>query len=747
MDYKKELDKLTDNQREAVFDESNVCLVNANVGSGKTTVLISKIIYLHYVKQIDYCDMVVLTFTNKAANEIKERLTMLEENLNMEDLRFFGTFHSVALYLLRELLMVDQLGYQKDFFVIEPDEEVDIALRIIQEEKLKIKYKNRLKKRLEQERVSRYQDDLIELRERLQKEKVSQNKMTFSDLLLNTVHLLKEASITPKWVIIDEVQDSDKMQLEFIDALMNKNTRIFAVGDPNQVIYSWRGSAFNVFYTLKDRYQARELSLSVNFRSNISILEVAKCFLQNGGRLTGNRERGNKIIVKRQYDSFQEACYLADRIKEIHDTGIPYKEIAIFYRLQNQSTILENVFSKNGIPFDVSLKKTIQDIPVLNWTMKLLRFAMNEKDISSGIYVLSHKDYGERITEKAAAKLLKGCSDMSHLNHGDMFSIDLNFAEKEDFFEESLLQRMLSFRKRFSKVEIPEVDEIYQYFSFDTHLHPTAASYQEDKELVKELLRTLITYINEHKMSFLEGLQDFINSSSLYGVNILNKDINNEADTVKLMTLHASKGLEFSYVFIIGVNNGLIPLQAKSFEEEDEERRLLFVGITRAKDNLELSYYTNPDTYRTMAGESRFIRMIPKHLIESDDIERESVNLQELKRQILAEKNVKMDMIKNSDNSTKTLLEDNEVDVEDNQVEDSEVQVEKMNEEVEVREIHSTHNGNELLTPNELPVRKVSHAKYGIGTVTREDDLMITVLFKAYGKKEFMKAFSELKEE
>lgn len=720
MDYEKELERLTNNQREAVFDESNVCIVNANVGSGKTTVLISKIIYLHYEKHIDYRDMVVLTFTNKAANEIKERLSVLEEKLNIEELRFFGTFHSVALYFLREILQVEQLGYRKDFLVIEPEEELDIALQIIQDEKLTIKYKNRLKKRLEQEQVSRYQDDLAKLKELLQKEKVKQNKMSFSDLLINAIHLINEQSITHQWIIIDEVQDCDEIQLEFIDTLKKAKTRIFAVGDPNQVIYSWRGSALNVFYTLKQKYQARELSLPVNYRSNTSILAVAKCFLQNGSPLTGIRETGNKIVVKQQYDSFQEACYLADKIKEIYETGIPYREIAIFYRLQNQSAIIENVFSKNGIPFEVSLKKTIQDIPVLNWVMKLLRFSMNETDISSGIFVLSNKDYGERITEKAAAKLVKECEGISHLKEGDEGHRKPGLERKE-----ALLGKMLDFRREFTREITPDESELYQYFSFDTHLHPTAASFQEDAEAVKALLHIIVTYIVEKNVSFLEGLRDFINSSALYGVNILQRDINSESDSVKLMTLHASKGLEFSYVYIIGVNYGLIPLQGKSFEDEDEERRLFFVGITRAKDNLELSYYTNPETYRTIGGESRFIRMIPSHLIQSDGKEHVNVNLQELKKQILAEKN-----------SVKLSIGNDDKVVELQSV-----------EEKEIEKIDISGESVEIVTCMNLEVRQVSHAKYGVGTVIREDDIMITVRFEGYGEKEFIKAFSELKED
>jgi len=675
MRYEKELEKLNEYQKEAVLDESNACVVNADVGSGKTTVLISKILYLHHAKNVSYEDMVVLTFTNKAANEIKERLIRSDSTIEMEELEGFGTFHSVALHLLKAILSVEKIGYTKDFLVIEPEEELDIAMQIIHEEKLLIKYKNRLKKRLEQvmfleleeQKISKYNDDIFKLAQLLKEEKKRQNKMSFLDLLQNANLLLEDYKIKPKWIIIDEVQDSDKLQLRFIDKLKNSNTRLFVVGDPNQVIYSWRGSSLSMIFTLKHKYNAKELSLPINYRSSSSILEAAKCFMENGHSLIGSREPGNKIVVKNQYDPFNEACYLVDKIREIHGLGVLYKEIAIFYRLQSQSQVFEDVFRKNEIPYEVSLKKRIRDIPVLNWVIKLFRFSVNQNDLSSGIYVLSNKDYGEKITETEARKIVKD-----------------HVADKSKLFV-----KMQEFISKCS--EIIKATEIYDYFEFDKYIRPTASTYREDKDSICTLLDIIMEYMKEKQMTFLEGFTDFINSSSLYGVNILQKDINSDIDSVKLMTLHASKGLEFSYVFIIGVNYGLIPLQTRGMEEE-EERRLFFVGITRAKDNLELSYYTNPDYQRSTPGESKYINMIPARLIQNDGVKSGTVNLHELKKQIQEAKG----------------------------------------EEASVEPV------------NQIFVKQVSHKKYGIGKVLKEDDTMIQVEFENYGVKEFIKAFSEL---
>ena len=263
MDFKEEWNWLNSYQMEAVTDENDACIVNANVGSGKTTVLIAKILYLHYEKKIPLEKMVVLTFTNKAAGEIIERLKKKEPELTEEQVQFFGTFHSVAMRMLKNTLLQAKAEngeiahtvenssmvpeeWTSEFEIIDPDEEQELALCLIAEYSLKVKYKNRLKKRLEQEYpnykaekvTSRYKDELFRLYPLLQKEKKKENKMSFSDLLEEGTRLLKMGKNSrPEWIIVDEVQDSDRSQLEFLEALKGPETKIFAVGDPNQVIY------------------------------------------------------------------------------------------------------------------------------------------------------------------------------------------------------------------------------------------------------------------------------------------------------------------------------------------------------------------------------------------------------------------------------------------------------------------------------------------------------------------------------
>lgn len=183
--------------------------------------------------------------------------------------------------------------------------------------------------------------------------------MTYEELILHTGQLLQSHPeiLRPLWLIIDEVQDCDQSQLDLLDSLMGKDSHLFAVGDPNQVIYSWRGSAFQIFFQLKNRYQAMELSLPINYRSSGTILSAARRFLQNGSTLEGVKSEGGKVQIRKQYDPFQEAEDLAARIRELHMQGIPYHEIGILYRLQNQSALLEQVLTRNGIPVHVAVKE------------------------------------------------------------------------------------------------------------------------------------------------------------------------------------------------------------------------------------------------------------------------------------------------------------------------------------------------------------------------------------------------------
>lgn len=706
--HTEEFCRLNEYQKAAVLDESPACVVNANVGSGKTTVLIGKILYLHLDRNVPLEKMTVLTFTNKAADEIVERLRKIKPDIAPDQVQGFGTFHSVALRMLKNSHPVEEAGWTKEFTVMDPDEETDLAMKIIQEHGLKVKYKNRLKKRLEQEyqnwlagkAESRYRDDLYRLYPLLEEEKKRQNKMSFADLLRVSTELLRlknaepggehseedsDRSSGPAWILVDEVQDSDALQLEFLDSLRGKGcetkdnpaekpAKIFAVGDPNQVIYSWRGTGDNMFYLIKHRFGAKELTLPVNYRSNASILAAANRFLQFGNRIQGTREEEQRITVRNHYDPFQEAEYLAEKIQTLHRNGKSYREIAVFYRLQSQSGILEKVFDRYGIPYELSVKKTLKDIPVLDWLVKVLRVSVNPADTQMAAEVLADPGYGE----------------------------------------ESMYLRMTEFSVETGKRESVSAGELFAYFGLREALHPSSAGYQEDERIVMDFLEKMCASCNKETENgagdFNSAVREFVNSSALYGMKTEPDEKDREAspDKVNLMTLHASKGLEFDTVFIIGVNQGMIPLRCKDFEQEEEERRLFFVGITRAENNLELSWYTNPGEPGAVGEPSRYLRMIPEQLLnregsgktesersgESEGRDGRKSDLHQLRKQVQEQIRLKRESVQKKEKEPKVI--------------------------------------------------RVRHRKYGEGILISEDDMMIEAEFRGYGRKKFLKAFGEV---
>ena len=750
-----DLNKLNPYQKEAVLDESPACLVNANVGSGKTTVLTAKVRYLCEQKGVAPKDLMVLTFTNKAANEIWERL----ENLTgkEEDL-WFGTFHSVALRMLQTILPVEELGYTKEFQVCIPEEEMQMAQQLITEQNLQIKYKNRLKKRLDQSRQKSgrkpkdYGDDFERLCTLLEEEKKKQNKMTYEELILHTGQLLQSHPeiLRPLWLIIDEVQDCDQSQLDLLDSLMGKDSHLFAVGDPNQVIYSWRGSAFQIFFQLKNRYQAMELSLPINYRSSGTILSAARRFLQNGSTLEGVKSEGGKVQIRKQYDPFQEAEDLAARIRELHMQGIPYHEIGILYRLQNQSALLEQVLTRNGIPVHVAVKEKMEDIPVVQWFFHVLRFCVNHSDTTSGVESLCNKTYGEGwATKKALQQIRRWETEETLPKDSPLFSGMVNV--QEDVFVTE------------------ETDQLWEMFSLDRYLMPSRAGYREDKVRimgifvgirekgsVREFLNDVALYgipllysvgktnpvaenqITEDLTTNCSNTEDFDGKEQTY-IGIVKKEkFREEAeDAVQLMTLHASKGLEFTCVFIIGVNDGLLPLRGTGFEQEDEERRLFFVGMTRAKEQLELSYYTSPDGYGILPGPGKYLKMFPKDLIEGLDEPKyaegsAAEHLQAMKRQILQAREERTLQMPEEDFRTISP----EIDVEKPDTDPC------RHEEKEENSAKSATNHTDADSAANQP--RVAHEKYGVGTVISENEDTITIRFDDYGEKELLKMFTVL---
>lgn len=632
--------KLNKYQQKAIFTNNKKTLVSAMVGSGKTTVLVHKVLYLHFIKKVPLDRMAVLTFTNKAANVIKERIMTFYMQSNdscAPDFSLFGTFHSVARNILKNSNKLADLGYTSDFTIMDEDEKKEFYLRIADELYLNVKYRNKINKRIERyldnllkvkQQKTLYgnmknEDDLKKLIEIGGERKKQNNVMDFDDLINNANLVLShpESNFHPEWIVVDEFQDCNFKQIEMIMNMANDSTLIFAVGDANQLIYTWRGSDLSIFYDFKLN-ECKEHSLPINYRSTSNILDVAKFLISYDTKeLRGTRKLGSPVFLINHYDSNQEAIYLANTIKILSRKGVPFREVAILFRTKRQSQIFETVFEREAIPFEVSTRQTFRDIPSLHWLTQLLKACLNKQDLNSIYDAICNENYGIVEPSKALLKKYKASMDKSDAradlekfiewlsadtNNGDDF---LNFATK-----------MLQFVDWLENKTYTEIPNIFDYFELSTNLMPTSINYSKDVGLVKKFLEEVSKYVQlsydtDIKSSFLAAISEM----SLGGYQTIGETIDPNSEKVKLLTMHSAKGLEFRYVFISGANNGLIPLKYANItpEQIEEEKRLFFVAITRAKDYLEISYHTEPEGWNSSPEPSIYLDEIPKDLLKS----------------------------------------------------------------------------------------------------------------------------------
>lgn len=475
-------------QLAAVLSDEESLLVRAPVGSGKTTVLCHKVLYLHFVCGVPLRQMVVLTFTNRAAAEIRARLEAIAERpLPREELWLIGTFHGVARALLSRVLPVGQLGYGADFTVLDQTEQEELLTELIRSHRLRIGRRSTLRQRLRElgDGQAEKGGDLARLATLLTQEKKRRNAMDFDDLIAHATALLPElgaasfrsghtdgldgdlaersadpgAPLPPRWLIVDEMQDCEPRELALLQRLRGATTRFFAVGDPHQAIYGFRGSAPEVFSQAEAAFRCRSLALPRNYRSTRTIVDGARAVLglqpaasRGAAGLSATRSFGEPLLVRRHHDPISEALYLTDRIAELHRSGVPYRELAVLFRLRAQAEPIRAALTARQIP----------------------------------------------------------CSESE-----------------------------------------PEAEEA--------------------------------------------------------------------GDAVRLLTLHAAKGLEFRQVFLSGINDGLLPLGHRfDIGADAEERRLLFVGLTRARDRVEISYHSRPHEAFASAEPSPYLACIPAALVTWD---------------------------------------------------------------------------------------------------------------------------------
>lgn len=627
----KALETLNEYQLQAVFSTDTKILLSAMVGSGKTTVLTHKILYLHFIKGIPLSEMVVLTFTNKAAREIRERILSFYKDLEAlqpEELRYFGTFHSVARQLIKEHPLLKKLGFTPSFSIMDKEAKEEFLQRLILSYELDVKYQNKLDQRLKLYRNEKQilyanmknEDDLPQLLNISRKEKQANNLMDFDDLISIVNWLLKqECPLNQKWIIVDEFQDCNSEQVQLLNYLSVKNSSFFAVGDPNQSIYAWRGSTDQIFESYIADSNCTLMHLPLNYRTSGQLLNAAACLLnEEYNDLQATRTAGHKLRLVHHFDDNQEAFYYARQFKNLHAKGTPWEQIAILFRTRQQISIFESIFQKEGVPFQLISKNNLKDYPALFWLKKVLLSSLQPNDLDSILSVFTSNDFG---CLKKGKALLKAFNKFDHEKtyHSkiESFTAFLQLKYPKEMAHIKLAHALLNFHEQ--GLNTNSNINLYSYLNLDHLLKPTSVLYNQHMHQVKQALEELNLYIqNQSFGNYIEAYQAAMGQVSLEGHFQINTGLKKTEEGVRLLTIHAAKGLEFDHVYLSGANSGLIPLNRKNGGPKHlrEEKRLLFVALTRAKNNMEISWHSQSAAWNAEEGPSYFLNVIPSALIE-----------------------------------------------------------------------------------------------------------------------------------
>lgn len=634
MDY---LNTLNDEQKKAVMHLNGPCLVLAGAGSGKTRVLTTRIAYL-IDNGIPSYNILAITFTNKAAKEMKERV----ETLVPGNYAFLGTFHSLGVRILRE--NSKECGLESNFTILDSDDVLSLIKRIMKNKAIDPKelapsyVRNRISFIKNENLSPREIDNLfntisekrvLDIYQTYQELIHKNNSVDFDDLLVLPVELFKKyPEILDKYqekfkyILVDEYQDTNEVQYQFNKLLASKYRNLFVVGDANQSIYGFRNANFrNILNFEKDYKDAYVVTLESNYRSTNNILECANCVIRN------NKERKELNLkgtigdgVKTQYITCEngkmEALTIIDEIKKLYNQGYDYKDIGILYRTNGQSRLLEEVFLKENIPYNVVgayyfyQRKEIKDL------LSYLKLINNQNDDIALRRVINEPKRG--IGEKAIENLSNEATRLG----SSMF--DAISKGKELAFKDLILD-MIKAQDNLSLTEF--IDYVIDKSGMKESL-TSEKSLENDLRLDNlEEFKSVTASFEERTGSV--NLSDFLEEISLVADISEHKE---EKDAVTLMTIHSAKGLEFDCVFLCGMEEGIFPHQNSfgSDAEIEEERRLCYVGITRARKVL---YLTNAHS-RILYGReqvnppSRFIKEIDKDLL---DVKVKSMGLEHLR--------------------------------------------------------------------------------------------------------------------
>ncbi len=622
------LDTLNDRQKEAVLYNEGPLLIIAGAGAGKTKTLTTKIAYLIEENDVLPSNILAITFTNKAAKEMKDRIIRLIGSIGYQIQT--STFHSFGLKLLKE--NYERLGFDKNFVIMDSDDSLTIVKKILKAMDLDPKIynprairnkisscKNELisPKAYSRYTVSPYEEIVCKVYEKYQEKLIKNNAVDFDDLLILPIKLFEENKDILekyqeqfKYILIDEYQDTNEAQYKLTKMLSEKYRLITCVGDDSQSIYSFRGANYkNILNFEKDYKDAKTILLEQNYRSTSYILNAANDVIKNNKmkkekNLWTSRGEGNKVKYYRALSESDEAYYVVKGIKQAISNGNNYDDIAVLYRTNAQSRNLEEAMLKENIPYRVVgsfyfySRKEIKDL------LAYLRLIHNEKDNISLLRVINTPKRG--IGLKTIENLTKKADE-----------------ENISIYEAITSGKELEFKKIIEKLK--EVSENVTLTELiDKILTGTGIKEELEKEedITSEVRLENLEEFKSITKSFEEregliSLEDFLLEISLVSDAEEYKD---DTNRVSLMTVHSVKGLEYKDVFIVGMEEGIFPHMNSLMEssEIEEERRLAYVAITRAKDNLTIINARR----RTLFGReqvnppSRFISEISTDLLD-----------------------------------------------------------------------------------------------------------------------------------
>jgi DNA helicase-2/ATP-dependent DNA helicase PcrA len=619
--------KLNQEQQQAATYGQGAVLVLAAAGSGKTSTLTCRIAYLIGHEKIPSRNILAVTFTNKAAKEMVARLQKMGVDTKA---LWIGTFHGICNRILR--YHAKEAGLLKNFHIMDSQDQLSFLKRVLRSHGYdpkvvdvgdlqdKINGYKEVGWRSNQLRIGTLERKYYELYEQAC---LKDNCVDFGELLLGCHELFQNNPLiaehyaeTFQHILVDEFQDTSELQYKWLKILTSHHKNIFAVGDDDQAIYGFRGAKPENLNILKQDYNAQVIKIEKNYRSDAYILEAANAVISHntnrqGKNLVATKPAKQMIGLYTAFNDEQESGFIASEIKRMRRAGIQYRQMAILYRTNGQSRSVEKALMSQNIPYIVYGGFRFFDRQEVKHAMAYLRLAHNPND---NLAFLRVANIPARAIGDAALKKL----EVAAQEHGySLFEMAKNSDAKTVKKYEPFIQTIEKLQTYCKDKNLPDmVRNVIIYSGLEEMYEKDEKEGEERLDNLYELISAAEVFIVENKKA---DIDDFFAFATLE-TDVASKKRDPDADTVRMMTVHASKGLEFEIVFVTGMEETLFP-HANSIGEPsavEEERRLMYVAITRAKEMLYLSHSEE----RLLHGQrqrfirSRFLKEVPQKLIQ-----------------------------------------------------------------------------------------------------------------------------------